>query len=131
MHVRVVCLCHACVCTVVLRALSECTVVHVVPFSRVGLARVGVPRQRPAKSRTPTLRVDTSPPRGDHIHQHTTCLSSTDLPGGRATEDPGAPLLSAVCVSPSSQQPPGSGAAKTRKNSEATRQDGKLHAANV
>ena len=44
-----------------------------------------------------------------------TCPSSTDLPGGRSTEDPGAPLLSAVCVSPSSHQPPGPGAAKIRK----------------
>ena len=42
MHARVVCLCHARVRTVVLRALSVCTVVYVVPFSRVGLARVGV-----------------------------------------------------------------------------------------
>ena len=56
------------------------------------------------------------------MHPHTTRLSSTDLPGGRPAEDPGAPLLSAVCVSPSSQQPPGSGAAKLRKNSGATRQ---------
>ena len=32
MHVRVMCLCHARVCTVVLRALSVCTVVHAVPF---------------------------------------------------------------------------------------------------
>ena len=56
-----------------------------------------------------------APLRRDHIHHYTTCLSSTDLPGGRSTEDPGAPLLSAVCVSPSSQQPPGSGAAKIRK----------------
>ena len=36
MHVRVVCLCHARVCTVVLRALSVCTVVHVVPFRAWG-----------------------------------------------------------------------------------------------
>ena len=56
------------------------------------------------------------------MHPHTTRLSPTDLPGRRPAEDPGAPLLSAVCVSPSSQQPPGSGAAKLRKNSEATRQ---------
>ena len=84
-------------------------------FSRVGLARVGVPWQRPAKSRTPTQRVDTSPPRGDHIHHHTTSLSSTDPPVRRSTEDPGAPLLSVVCASTSSQQPPGCGAAKIRK----------------
>ena len=36
MHVRVVCLCHARVCTVVLRALSVCIVVHVVPFRAWG-----------------------------------------------------------------------------------------------
>ena len=36
MHVRVVCLCHARVCTVVLRALSMCTAVHVVPFRAWG-----------------------------------------------------------------------------------------------
>ena len=65
------------------------------------------------------------------MHRHTTRLSSTDLPGRRPAEDPGAPLLTAVCVSPSPQQPPGSGAAKNNKNSEATRQDGKLLAANV
>ena len=83
----------------------------------------------------PTLRVDTFPPRKDHIHPHATCLTPIDLPGRRPSEDPGAPLLRAVCVSPSSQQSPGSGAA----NSEATRQDGKntcgkclkLHAANL
>ena len=57
------------------------------------------------------------------MHRHTTRLSSTDLPG--------APLLTAVCVSPSPQQPPGSGAAKNNENSEATRQDEKLLAANV
>ena len=50
-------------------------------FARGVSARVGVPRPRPAKNRTPTLRVDTTPPRGDHIHQHTTSLPSTDLPG--------------------------------------------------
>ena len=48
-----------------------------------------------------------------HMHPHTTRLSPTDLPGGRPAEDPGAPLLCAVRVSPSSQQPPGSGAAKS------------------
>ena len=103
MHVRVMCLCHA------------CTVVHVVPFRAWG-QRVSesLGRGRPRAAPQPS-GVDTSPPRGDHIHQHTTSLSSTDLPGGRSTEDPGAPLLSAVYVSPSSQQPPGSGAAKIRK----------------
>ena len=35
--------------------------------------------------------------------------------GGRTTKDPGAPLLSAVCVSPSPWHSPGSGAAKIRK----------------
>ena len=65
------------------------------------------------------------------MHRHTTRLSCTDLPGGRPAEDPGAPPLTVVCVSPSPQQPPGSGAAKNNKNSEATRQDGKLLAANV
>ena len=114
-HGRVVCLCHARVRTVVLRALSVCVLWCMWSlFSRVGLARVRVPWQSPAKSRTPTPRVDTSPPRSDHIHQHTTCPYSTDLPGGRAAKDPGAPLLSAVCVSLSSPQPPGSGAAKIR-----------------
>ena len=49
------------------------------------------------------------------MHPHTTRLSPTDLPGRRSAEDPGAPLLSAVRVSPSPQQPPGSGAAKFRK----------------
>ena len=64
MHARAVCLCHARVRSVALRGLSVCTVVYVVPFFRVrGSARVRVPWQRPAKSRTPTLRVDTSPPR--------------------------------------------------------------------
>ena len=65
------------------------------------------------------------------MHRHTTRLFSTDLSEGRPAEDPGAPLLTAVCESPSPQQPPGSGAAKNNKNSEATRQDGKLLAANV
>ena len=49
MHVRVMCLCFARVCTVVLRALSVCTVVHVVPFRAWGWKRVGVPGQRRAK----------------------------------------------------------------------------------
>ena len=49
------------------------------------------------------------------MHRHTTRLSSTDLSGERPAEDPGAPLLTAVRVSPSPQQPPGSGAAKFRK----------------
>ena len=109
--------CHARVVHCACAARSQCVYCGACgPFSRVGLPTVGVPWQRPAKSCTPTLRVDTLPPQeGDHMHQHTTSLSSTDLPGGRSTEDPGAPLLSAVCVSPSSQQPPGPGAAKIRK----------------
>ena len=45
--------CDARVCTAVLRALSVCTVVYAVPFPCVGLARVGVPWQRPAESCTP------------------------------------------------------------------------------
>ena len=49
-----------------------------------------------------------------HIHPHTT-YPSTDLPEERSTEDPRAPLLRAVCVSPSSQQPHGSGDANARK----------------
>ena len=63
----------------------------------------------------PTQKVDTFPSRKDHIHPHTTYLSSTDLPRRRSTEDPGAPLICTVCVSPSSQQSPGSGAANARK----------------
>ena len=90
------------VCTVVLRAVSVCAVVHVVPFPRVGkIARLS-PSAEDGRCRTPTLRVDTLPPRIDHTHPHSTYLSSTDLPRGRSTEDPGAPLLCAVCVSPSS-----------------------------
>ena len=53
-------------------------------------------------------------------HPHTTCLSSTDLPGRRSAEDPAAPLLGAVCVSPSHRQPPGSGAAKGNKRNSRT-----------
>ena len=94
-------------------------------FSRVGLARVGVPWQRPARSRTPTLRVDTSPPRGDHIHHHTASLSSTDLPGRRSTEDPGAPLLSGVCVKPLLSAASRIWSCEDQKNSEAARQDEK------
>ena len=73
-----------------------------------------------------------------HMHPHTTRLSPTDLPGERPAEDPGAPLLSAVCVSPSSQQPPGSGAAKLRKTPRqparwktTCRKCPKLHCANL
>ena len=51
MHVRVVCLCHARVCTVVLRALSVCTVVHAVPFFARGVSACQSPlaeaRQEP------------------------------------------------------------------------------------
>ena len=68
----------------------------------------------------PTLRVDTSPSRRDHTHTPTHhAVSVAHLPqtfqGERATKDPGAPLLSAVFVSSSPWQPPGSGAAKIRK----------------
>ena len=42
-----------------------------------------------------------------------------------------APLLSAVCGSPSSQPPPGSGAAKSNKNYRNVRPGGKLLAASV
>ena len=118
-------------CTVVLRALSVCGVVHVVLLRASGSAASESLGRRRQNAAPPTLRVDTFPPHRDHIHHYTTCLSSTDLPGRRSAEDPGAPPLSAVYVSPSSQQPPGSGAAKDRKTSEATRQDGKLLAANV
>ena len=63
----------------------------------------------------PTQRVDTFPSRKDHKHPHTTYLSSTNLLRRRSTENRGAPLLCAICVSPYSQQPPGSGAANARK----------------
>ena len=68
-------------------------------FSRVGLARDRVLWQRPAKCRTPTLTVDTFPPRSDHVNQHTTCPPSTDLPVRRPAQNPEAPLLCAVRVS--------------------------------
>ena len=116
------CPCDARGCTVVLRALSVCTVVHMVLFRAWGRGASESLGRGQQDAAPPTLRVDPLPPRRNHIHQYTTSLSSTDLPGGRPAEDPGAPLLSAVCVSPSPQQPPGSGAAKFRKNSEATRQ---------
>ena len=72
------------------------------------------------------------------MHPHTTRLSSTDLPGGRPAEDPGAPLLSAVCVSPSSaaswiwsceEQKKNSGDARQVENY--WRQMPKLHTANL
>ena len=128
------CPCDARVCTAVQRTLSVCVLWCMQTlFSRVGLRRVtesfGRGRQ---KCRTPTLRVDTFPPRSDHVNQHTTCLSFHRLSEGRRpAEDPGAPPLSAVCVSPSSQQPPGSGAAKTGKTPRLPTRLRKLHAANV
>ena len=123
--------------TVLLRALSVCVCVCVCSgacglfFTRGAQARLSPVAEAGRTPHSPTLRVDTFPPRSDHIHQHTTSPSSTDLPREKSTEDPGAPLLCAVCASPSSQQPPGSGAAKSKKNSEATRKDGKLLAANA
>ena len=88
--------------------------------------RIQVPWRSAATATPPTLRVDTHPLQGGPTYTRTPqclcCPSSTHLPGGRPAEDPGAPPLSAVRVSPSSQQPPGSGAAKSNKNSEATRQ---------
>ena len=128
------CTCVSCACAIARGccALSVCVLWCMWSLFARG---VGACRSPGAEARRtphfPTLRVDTFPPRRDHIHPHTTCLSSTDLQRKTSTEDPGAPLLCAVCVSPSSQQPPGSGAARSRKNSEATCQDGKLLAANA
>ena len=90
------------------------------PFSRVGelcasvVPRRGVdtPHPNPKGRRTPTARC---------LHTHLLHHRPTRPPlhqpfqGGRKTRDPGAPLLSAVCVSPSAWHSPGSGAAKIRK----------------
>ena len=109
-------------------ARSRCAVVHVVThsFSARGVDAHPSPLAERGDGHTPTLRVDTHPLQGGPTYTRTPqclcCPSSTDLPGGRPAEDPGAPPLSAVRVSPSSQQPPGSGAAKSNKNSETTRQ---------
>ena len=114
------------------RALGACAVAHVVTHSFS--ARGEIARRSPLAERgdrhTPTQRVDMHPPQ-----EGPTCTYAPHAPlpptflGRRATKDPEAPPLGAVCVSPSPWQPPGSGAAKSKKNSRATRQDGKLHGA--
>ena len=73
------CSCDARVCTAVLRALGVCTVVYVVLGS------------------TRSHREGTT-----YIRSH--LASSSDSPRERTNEDPGAPLLSAVCVSPEMPQ---------------------------
>ena len=60
-----------------------------------------------------------------HAPAHHTPLFHQPFRGGRTTKDPGAPLLSAVCVSPSPWHSPGSGAAKTRKTPRLPARDGK------
>ena len=85
-----VCACDAGVRTRAQRALGVYAVV-LWSFYRVWQKVRPSPPEEDGRCRTP------------HTHQHATCLSSTDLPGWRSTEDPGAPLLSAVCVSPSPQ----------------------------
>ena len=115
-------------CARVQRALGVCAVVHVVThsFSARGDDAHPSPLAERGDGHTPTPRVDMHPPQEGPTYTRTPhclcCPSSTDLPGERPAEDPRAPLLFAVRVSPSSQQPPGSGAAKSNKNSEATRQ---------
>ena len=73
-------------------------------FSRVRLRRVGVPGQRPADARHPTLRVDTLPPQGSYIHRthlpHFHRLSEEEVyrgsRGSTAQRSLCKPLLSAV-----------------------------------
>ena len=96
------------------------------PSAEVGRCRTPNPESRYA----PTARELQTP--------HTLASLSPSFRGGRSTEHPGAPVLSAVCVSPSFQQPPGSGAATSNKNSGDARQVEnywrqlpKLHAANL
>ena len=97
-------------------ALSVCMLWCMWSFHARGeVARLS-PSAENGRCRTPTLRVDTLPLQGG-----STCTSTPPaslpltFPRWRPAEDPGAPLLSAVCVSPSPWQPPGSGAAKGRK----------------
>ena len=122
------------------RALNVCAVVHVVTHSLS--ARGEIAHRSPSAERG---RKPHPNPEGRHaptareLYTAHTCLTSIDLPRRRSTEDPGAPLLSAVCVSPSSQRPPGSGAAKSKKKNSGDarqvenygRQVPKLHTANL
>ena len=91
-------------------------------FPRVRRLRVGVP-QRSTATAAPQPEGSTRSHRGRAPHtptHHTVSVVPLPptFPEERATKDPGAPLLSAVCVSPSPQQPPGYGAAKNRKTQE-------------
>ena len=114
------------------RSQCVCAVVHVALFTARGDRARRSPSAEVGRCWThPILRVDTLPPRGSCTHRTHTCLTSTDLPRERSTEDPGAPMLCTVCVSPSSQPPPGSGAAKSNKNYRNVRPSGKLLAASV
>ena len=90
-------------------------------FRARGTLRVGCPSARrgvdtphpnPKGRRTPTARCLHT-----HFLHHRPMRPLFHQPfrGGRTTKDPGAPLLSAVCVSPSPLHSPGSGAAKIRK----------------
>ena len=90
------------------------------------------PSAEAGRCRTPTLRVDTPPPQEGPTCTRTPHSSlPPTIPGGRTTKDPGAPLLSAVCVSPSPWHSPGSGAAKIRKTPRLPARMGQLHAANL
>ena len=101
-------------------ARSQCVccgaVVHVVPFSCRGVqARLSPLAEA---GRMPHLQTQGS----KRSHHEETTYTRTPLASipptflaRRSTEDRGAPLLCAVCVSPSSQQPPGSGAGNARK----------------
>ena len=73
---------------------------------------VDTPHPNPKGRRTPTARCLHT-----HLLHHRPMRPLFHQPfrGGRSTEDPGAPLLSAVCVSPSPWHFPGSGAVKIRK----------------
>ena len=111
-------------CARVQRALGVCAVVHVMThsFSERGDDAHPSPLAERRDGHTPTLRVDTHPPQECPTYTVSVAPLPPTFRVRRPAEDPGAPLLCAVRVSPSSQHPPGSGAAKSNKNSEATRQ---------
>ena len=102
------CGCAGCACDTGLRTrvqrASQCVCCACGPFARVGIDARLSPSARRGHTRTPTLRVDTHPLQRPlhmhHPHHHRRDLSPTNLPGKRLAEDPRAPPLSAVSVSP-------------------------------
>ena len=74
-------------------------------------------------------------PKGRHVptarrlnmHQHTTCLTPTDLPGERLAKGPGGSTTQRSLSKPLLSAASWIWSCEGQKNSEATRQDGKMH----